>query len=101
MSNTVKGRLPFEDSSLKVLVLFSRNPFLTAMQLQKIKVGSYIVPTFVPEDVKTLITQMLCVDPKERISIEGIKANPWFKSNQAKSPIQSPDEQVFFICGRI
>jgi 5'-AMP-activated protein kinase catalytic alpha subunit len=43
-----------------------------------IKKGSYTVPGHVSEDAKDLISRMLAIDPKDRISIAEIKQHKWF-----------------------
>jgi hypothetical protein len=58
--------LPFDDDNLQVL-------------LNKVKAGSYVMPSFLPDDVKDLISRMLCLNPKERITIREIKKHPWWK----------------------
>lgn len=71
----VTGRLPFDDDNIQRL-------------LQKVQVGQYHLPSDLPKDLRDLIKQMLTVDPKERISLEGIKAHPWFKSIPPKNYIE-------------
>ena len=44
------------------------------------------MPQFLPKDVKTLIHQILTVNPAQRITLEGIKNSAWFRSNQVVSP---------------
>ncbi|EKF31266.1 serine/threonine protein kinase, putative [Trypanosoma cruzi marinkellei] len=61
----VAGRLPFEDRNMNAL-------------LAKIERGEYQMVRHVSEAVKDLIARMLTVDPKKRITLEGIIAHPWF-----------------------
>jgi serine/threonine protein kinase len=53
--------------------------------------GSYSYPPGLdlPEELKHLISQMLKVDSRERISVPDIKKHPWFNS----IPFQNPDTQ--------
>ena len=37
------------------------------------------MPSFLPDDVKSLISRMLCMDPNQRITIHEIKKHPWWK----------------------
>ncbi|RNF06658.1 putative serine/threonine protein kinase [Trypanosoma conorhini] len=60
------GRLPFEDRNMNAL-------------LAKIERGEYQMVRHVSEAVKDLIARMLTVDPKKRITMEGIIAHPWFQ----------------------
>lgn len=71
----VTGRLPFDDDNIQRL-------------LQKVQVGQYHLPSDLPKDLRDLIKQMLTVDPEQRISLEGIKAHPWFKSIPPKNYIE-------------
>jgi 5'-AMP-activated protein kinase catalytic alpha subunit len=43
-----------------------------------IKKGSYTVPGYVSADAKDLISRMLTIDPKDRISVAEIKQHKWF-----------------------
>ncbi|KAK4534052.1 hypothetical protein CDCA_CDCA01G0077 [Cyanidium caldarium] len=61
----VTGKLPFDDDNLQRL-------------LQKVRCGLYHLPSFLPQQLRSLIHCMLTVDPKRRITVEGIKAHPWF-----------------------
>lgn len=59
------GILPFDEDDL--LVLYN-----------KIKLGVYILPKTISEPARDLISRMLKVNPKQRISIEDIIKHPWF-----------------------
>lgn len=65
----VCGFLPFEDPKTNKLY-------------QKILNAEYSIPDFVSDECKDLIRKILCTDPTKRLSIEGIRAHPWYK--QAK-----------------
>lgn len=62
------GTLPFDDESI---------PYL----FRKIKGGLYILPVFLSDSAKDLITKMLVTDSLKRITIAGIRAHPWFQTN--------------------
>lgn len=62
------GKLPFDDPSIRNL-------------LSKIKSGHFVMPSFFPEDVQNLISRMLTVDTKSRITISEIKSHPAFSIN--------------------
>ena len=59
------GRRPFEDPTLRNL-------------LTKIRTADYKMPNF-PDEIKDLISRMLCVEADKRITIEQIKTHPAFK----------------------
>ena len=58
------GRRPFEDQSVRNL-------------LTKIRTADYKMPNF-PDEIKDVISRMLCVDPDKRITLDEIKAHPAF-----------------------
>merc|ERR1712137_39407 len=64
----VSGKLPFDNENIRVL-------------LGKVKSGIYTMPAFLPNEIQDLISKMLVVDPKKRITIENIRNHPWYKSN--------------------
>lgn len=59
------GTLPFDDESI---------PYL----FKKIKGGIYILPSYLSDSSKDLISSMLITDPMKRITVEQIRAHPWF-----------------------
>jgi serine/threonine protein kinase len=59
------GTLPFDDESI---------PYL----FRKIKGGIYILPSYLSDSSKDLISKMLVTDPLKRITIQGIRNHPWF-----------------------
>lgn len=59
------GALPFDDESI---------PYL----FRKIKGGIYILPSYLSDSSKDLISKMLVTDPLKRITISGIRNHPWF-----------------------
>jgi serine/threonine protein kinase len=88
----VTGRLPFDDDNLQRLLL-------------KVQAGQFHLPSDLPDDLRDLIKKMLTVDPEERITLEEIKAHPWFNMFPPKhypqddfrasaDPIVNPDPNV-------
>lgn len=59
------GTLPFDDESI---------PYL----FRKIKGGIYILPSYLSDTSKDLISKMLVTDPLKRINIDEIRRHPWF-----------------------
>jgi 5'-AMP-activated protein kinase catalytic alpha subunit len=62
----VCGFLPFEDPKTNKLY-------------QKILNAEYSIPEFVSESCQDLIRKVLLTDPSQRLSIEGIRAHPWYQ----------------------
>jgi len=62
------GSLPFDDENI-------RNLF------KKIKEGHLNIPAFLSEGARSLIKQMLVVDPMKRIRISEIRNHAWFLKN--------------------
>ena len=58
------GYLPFEESE-------------TALLYQKILKGYYEIPSFLSIDAVRIIKGLLTVSPKERLTFEQIRAQPW------------------------
>lgn len=61
------AKLPFEDDNTSVLY-------------GKIKSGLYIIDRKISFELRDLLSKLLCVKPKARINIEGIKEHPWYKN---------------------
>ncbi|SPO37300.1 related to SNF1 - carbon catabolite derepressing ser/thr protein kinase [Pseudozyma flocculosa] len=59
------GRLPFDDEYIPTL-------------FKKINGGIYSLPSFLSQEARHLLSQMLVVDPVKRITISEIRAHPWF-----------------------
>jgi len=70
----VCGYLPFEDPN-------------TAALYKKILSGDYTIPSFVSEDGRDLIKNILTTDPAKRYTIEDIRKHPWM--NQMEMPKKS------------
>ncbi|CCJ30325.1 unnamed protein product, partial [Pneumocystis jirovecii] len=62
------GRLPFDDEFIPTL-------------FKKINGGIYTIPSFLSTDAKELLSQMLIVDPIQRITLQEIRKNKWFNLN--------------------
>lgn len=58
------GYLPFDDENMSVLY-------------RKIQNGSYICPSWLNNSSKELISQMLRVHPKQRITVAALLSHPW------------------------
>ena len=65
------GRLPFDDDYIPNL-------------FKKIKGGIFTLPSFLSDGARDLILAMLVVDPLRRITVDQIKAHPWFRINLPK-----------------
>eukprot|EP00040_Diaphanoeca_grandis_P014205 m.71909 g.71909 ORF g.71909 m.71909 type:complete len:449 (-) comp24405_c0_seq2:929-2275(-) len=91
------GKLPFDDDYV---------PYL----FKKIKGGIFSIPAHISKGAKDIMTQMLRVDPLQRITIQGIREHPWFLIDlpeylfpmESDSTDQEFDEQaVAEICQRL
>lgn len=60
------GFLPFDEST--IVALFA-----------KIQNADFTYPSWFTQEVRSLLNQMLVVDPKVRLSLAQIKIHPWFK----------------------
>lgn len=60
------GRLPFDDESIPEL-------------FQKISSGTYTIPDYISPGARSLLRRMLVVDPLQRLDVEGIMQDPWFR----------------------
>ncbi|KAF9363995.1 hypothetical protein BGX34_002799 [Mortierella sp. NVP85] len=77
------GHLPFDDENIRQL-------------LSKVKSGKFYMPTDVSKDAQDLISRMLTVNPRRRITMEGVMMHPWFnidmvEDNTLGEPAQDPD----------
>ncbi|ANB11823.1 AMP-activated serine/threonine-protein kinase catalytic subunit SNF1 [Sugiyamaella lignohabitans] len=73
------GRLPFDDEFIPVL-------------FKKISGGVYTIPNFLSPGAKHLLQRMLVVNPLNRITVQEIIEDPWFKVGIA-SYLLPPVEQ--------
>ncbi|KAJ3784680.1 hypothetical protein GGU10DRAFT_388097 [Lentinula aff. detonsa] len=64
------GRLPFDDKDVKIL-------------LGKVKVGKYEMPSYIDRSAQDLLSKMLVINVKERITIPEILAHPWLNTSPA------------------
>lgn len=62
------GTLPFDDESI---------PYL----FRKIKGGIYILPSYLSDASKDIISKMLVTDPLKRINVSEIRRHPWFRQD--------------------
>ena len=70
------GYLPFDDDNITNLY-------------RKIKAGRYVVPEFVSPESTQLISQLLQVDPKRRITIQQLMEHPWLCKYDGKVSSES------------
>lgn len=76
------GFLPFEDETIKGL-------------FEKIEKGVYRMPSHFSDGAKNIISKMLTVDAKKRISIADILKDSWFNvgfDNQVENPVKISSE---------
>jgi hypothetical protein len=71
----VAGQLPFDDSPIQRL-------------LQKIVSTEPAYPSFMSPALVDLLQKMLAKDPENRITLEGIKAHPWFSQSEYNVMVQ-------------
>lgn len=82
----VTGRLPFDDDNIQRLLL-------------RVQSGMFQMPQDLPDDLQSLIKAMLTVDPEQRITLEGIKAHPWFNRFPPKKyPVDNFEASSEPIC---
>ncbi|KAF9978238.1 hypothetical protein BGZ73_003242 [Actinomortierella ambigua] len=77
------GHLPFDDENIRQL-------------LSKVKAGKFYMPTDISAGARDLISRMLTVNPKRRITMQGVMMHPWFRMvnperNTLGEPAQDPD----------
>lgn len=73
------GRLPFDDEYIPAL-------------FRKIAQGNYTVPNYLSQGAVRLIKRILQVNPMNRITIQEIRQDPWFKKDLAEY-LQPPVEE--------
>lgn len=71
------GKLPFDDENIRTL-------------LAKVKTGVFTMPPYLSAEAQDLISKMLTLDPKKRITIRQIREHPWFIANHLNVPITPP-----------
>ena len=62
------GYLPFDEATMSAL-------------FRKIQKAEFAYPSWFQDDAKDLISKILVVDPKQRLSIPQIKQHPWWKKD--------------------
>ncbi|KAJ3512079.1 hypothetical protein NLJ89_g3729 [Agrocybe chaxingu] len=77
------GRLPFDDKNVRTL-------------LTKVKSGKYDMPAWIDPLAKDLLSKMLIVDVKQRITIPEILSHPWLISHPA-IPFSASDGSKFTV----
>ena len=69
----------------------------TSIMLRQILKGAYTVPPFVSPQCKELITKMMQVNPRDRITIDQILKHPWLKVAARcphKKPVTKPNKDI-------
>ena len=46
----------------------------------RIMAAEFPTPEWMSEDCKDLLARMICADPGERITVEGVLRHPWFRT---------------------
>ncbi|KAG0250598.1 hypothetical protein BG011_008213, partial [Mortierella polycephala] len=77
------GHLPFDDENIRHL-------------LSKVKAGKFYMPSGISTGARDLISRMLTVNPKRRITMQGVISHPWFQTvnprkNTLGEPAQDPE----------
>ncbi|KAF9178308.1 hypothetical protein BGZ51_007887 [Haplosporangium sp. Z 767] len=77
------GHLPFDDENIRHL-------------LSKVKAGKFHMPSDISAGARDLISRMLTVNPKRRITMQGVISHPWFRAvnlreNTLGEPAQDPE----------
>lgn len=78
----VHGYCPFEDENIVELY-------------KKIGQDTYVVSELLSNELKDLLSKMLCKDPKERWTIGQIKAHDWVTNNGADAMLSTEENCVF------
>ncbi|KAG0260856.1 hypothetical protein BG011_001566 [Mortierella polycephala] len=74
------GHLPFDDENIRQL-------------LGKVKAGKFYMPTDISMGARDLISRMLTVNPKRRITMQGVMTHPWFRMvNPDRNTLGEPAE---------
>jgi hypothetical protein len=77
----VAGHLPFDDANVQRL-------------LQRVVTTEPIYPTYMSPPLADLIQKMLAKDPDQRITLEAIRAHPWFSQNEYNVMLQLSRAEV-------
>jgi serine/threonine protein kinase len=86
----VAGYLPFDDDRASGV-------------LQKVVHSEVGYPAFISPQLRDLLQKMICKDPEERITLDMIKAHPWFSQSQYHllKDVIHPESQASGQQGRI
>ena len=79
------GKLPFEEKSLDILY-------------KKILTLDYEIPENISNDLKDLMKKIFCINPKNRINIDGLKSHPYLV-NSFKN--YNPNDYMYFNRNKI
>lgn len=74
------GRLPFDDEFIPAL-------------FQKISSGEYVLPSGLSSGAKNLLQRMLVVNPLNRITVNEIMQDPWFKKDIPEYLLPKPEDE--------
>lgn len=81
-------------------LLYGRYPFDASQRrcARKVVTADYIIPdqVAVSAECKALVQRLLCPDPKARICMEDILAQPWFREGLAKGALTMND---YYLAG--
>ncbi|KAF5316620.1 hypothetical protein D9619_006678 [Psilocybe cf. subviscida] len=73
------AKLPFDDDDCPTL-------------LRKISIGRFEMPADISPDAQDLISRMLTIDVKKRITMQEIMHHPFFRSRPLKNPLAMPSD---------
>uniref|UniRef100_A0AAV2LPP2 Uncharacterized protein n=1 Tax=Knipowitschia caucasica TaxID=637954 RepID=A0AAV2LPP2_KNICA len=71
------GALPFDDDNLRNL-------------LEKVKLGVFHMPHFIPPDCQSLLKGMIQVDPGKRFTLEQIQKHTWYLAGKNEPEPEQP-----------
>ncbi|XP_067347668.1 serine/threonine-protein kinase BRSK2-like isoform X6 [Channa argus] len=71
------GALPFDDDNLRNL-------------LEKVKLGVFHMPHFIPPDCQNLLRGMIEVDPGKRLTLEQIQKHTWYLAGKNEPEPEQP-----------
>ncbi|TWW67573.1 Serine/threonine-protein kinase BRSK2 [Takifugu flavidus] len=71
------GALPFDDDNLRNL-------------LEKVKLGVFHMPHFIPPDCQNLLRGMIEVDPTKRLTLEQIQKHTWYLAGKNEPEPEQP-----------
>eukprot|EP00066_Takifugu_rubripes_P005602 XP_003969757.1 PREDICTED: serine/threonine-protein kinase BRSK2-like [Takifugu rubripes] len=73
----LQGALPFDDDNLRNL-------------LEKVKLGVFHMPHFIPPDCQNLLRGMIEVDPTKRLTLEQIQKHTWYLAGKNEPEPEQP-----------